>query len=322
MIPSLVLLPALYYKGVPNGPSIEFVFSYNRFLTGQKQKPPEQVAWEVLLQDLGIVSIDEFETHLLTFLQTGLFEPDLFRKVVEGYVKSFDQESKDHRLRSFFDDLYWDTKKSDADLLRELAEIATNASTLPFATVTALSNAAEELGDHALAGRMVDARVEELYRWAETNTMEEDELPYRGSREFHPKILEAQEVIRRRKHPPLPIVEVIKRMIKTSGWGNREIESLKATSVASYIQELERLDGSDLATLLQRHITWLAPDSGYQKQEGFAHALKNFLTACRQIAGRPTSSKLRKVVLQTFERAQLSDLLKPEPDETPVGPHS
>jgi hypothetical protein len=98
-------------------------------------------------------------------------------------------------------------------------------------------------------------------------------------------------------------------MIKNSGWGTREIESLKAASIPLYVETLGELGPGDLGTFLQRHLSWLVPGTGYAGQDGFAQALPCFLEACRQVTGSHAESRLKKIILSSFENAKLTHLL-------------
>jgi len=310
VIPSLVLLPAIYYKGVADGPPMDFVFSYNQY-HGGKDKPPEQAKWDLLLRDLGIVSTDEFEKVLLTYLRTALFQADQFKTVIGGYLSAATGAIKDELVRKFFENYYWNSKKTAEDLLGDLKNIATQFDDLAFATVTALSSAAEDLGDSSLAKQLIDLRIDAFNKWAEGHAIPEPNSLLSEFQPIHPRFGEAVDAVRRKQQPPLPLMEVVARMIKNSGWGDREIDSLSAATVPKYVETLKGLEPKELATFLQRHISWLAPGTAYSNEEGFKVALPCFVEACRQITLPGETSRLAKIIARSFEKSQLGPLLHP-----------
>ncbi|MGF6809565.1 hypothetical protein OKW30_004691 [Paraburkholderia sp. Clong3] len=109
MVPSTALLAAIHYKALADGPSKEFVLSFNSFIAafhrieGQNN---EQTGWESLLGDLGIMVSDEYEVLVARYLDTGLLDREGLDAIVSKYQSETDVQTLHSEFQSLIGD-YW-----------------------------------------------------------------------------------------------------------------------------------------------------------------------------------------------------------------------
>jgi hypothetical protein len=97
-VPSTTLLSAIYYKGIDEGPTMEFVLDFNNNIVAmmaayQKKKRGEQPTeedkrhdrWRLLLDGLGIKSTDEFESIVADCLRSGMVDTTAVTQIVDRY---------------------------------------------------------------------------------------------------------------------------------------------------------------------------------------------------------------------------------------------
>jgi hypothetical protein len=311
IFPSLVLLPAIYFKANPKLPTMEFVLSTEHIYAGNKEKSAEEIEWTALMEFIGPFMSDEFEKYLLSYLRTGLFDEKGFKKVLDGYLANADQEKVTHKIRSFMFDTSWNSRKSDADLLRELEALLPNIESLDMNAVSQLAETAVALGGSALADRMIDLRMKAFNKWAETNEVVDEDYPF-SRPGLHPRLQHAREQALRKQHPLLPLMEVVRRIRNNSGWGRREVEALKASSKEQYIDLLTSLNADELSIFVRGHIAWLGI-AGYEKTEGIKDGVANFLAACKEIVASGKWPRLKQILERAFQEARLFNLIEAAP---------
>lgn len=96
VLPPIVLLSAIYYKGLSNGPTFDYVLDHNvdksataraiRQQHGSGEESEEDVLhgqWDSLLRRLGVFKSGEFEQLVFKMLQTGLLDTQEISNLIE-----------------------------------------------------------------------------------------------------------------------------------------------------------------------------------------------------------------------------------------------
>jgi len=95
VVPSIVLLSAIHYRGLEDGPDFQFVLNTGdsiwEILDEDEIKKPtsqeqQEGRWRLLMQELGIHGCDDFEKLLVEFLESGLFDSAGIQVVINRYV--------------------------------------------------------------------------------------------------------------------------------------------------------------------------------------------------------------------------------------------
>jgi hypothetical protein len=167
-IPSIVLLTAINYKAIEDGPDFAFVLTTNSVadLTERvegKNKPQtaesnRKARWRLLLEELGINSCDDFETTVVQFLESGQFDLNRVRQIIERYEQEDRALDTRNRCEAFLETLHWDHRRSASELLVEATDFLSRVSLLSASSITRLDRALRKLpGGDELGKKLIDA---------------------------------------------------------------------------------------------------------------------------------------------------------------------
>jgi len=325
IIPSSVLLSGIYYKGLEDGPNIDFVLSLDADAAalratakGSKDKPTEEdkarARWKVLLHRLKINSVDEFEKLVVEFLESGLLDESALNVVVTRYCSEVAALAAQRRVQSFFFRCTWHPELSDAQLVEEARALVADAVLLDAFFVTALydrlsampggSTIAKEILDSWLANFHHNLSGKDLGRVDDYNLFH---------RPLHPQIRAEIDAAYARQRARKTLLDVYRDIIVRSGWGSDEEAMMKAATPAEISTLLTSLTGEDLKLFLLKNIDLYINRANYQKH--FGSAMDNFVAACRTICVQNANPRLTALIKGVFSDSKLSDALEPPEPE-------
>lgn len=316
VVPSTVLLTALHYRAIPDGPPMSYVASHNsmehrfaKYMKGKERKP-EEIKWDALLQQLQISYADEYENIVCSYLTSGVIDVEKLDGLIQSYKISTDESESQLRVRKFLDDYFWNPSL-DKNLLIGAASqfLDDKIKFIGSASITDIADAVEELGEPVLANELIDAWIENFEGRAGSIEITEDSFE-RFYQKIHPKILEKFKSLKETKYPPLSLSESVYRIIKKSGWGDRERAAFSQSSIAQYEETILDLKNDNLADFLEQHFSWPRID-GRMEDQAFATAMSNFESACRNICLSEPASRLSEILRREFNRNGMADKLKP-----------
>ena len=228
IVPSTVLLAAIHYKGIEDGPDFSYVLEFgsrknwmDEFKDPTSKKPsPEDahpVRWRTLMTNLGINSSDEFELLVAEFLQSGLYDVSKVSAIIDRYEAEHDVTAMAQAVHTFFRRSFWEHRLTDAQCIEEARPLVAKADLMDAMTATALHDLLIEFpGGLPLAEELIKG-------WVTA---------------FRPKIVATgpiQDFFHRKVHPDIEalfkesaqqvvadtsVVEACKRMFEMSGWGD------------------------------------------------------------------------------------------------------
>jgi hypothetical protein len=312
-VPSTVLMCAIHYRGLEDGPSVDFVLNFNSMLHAmeERQRPPnatdEEVAkekrWAELLESLSINSCDEYEHMVVAFLKSGLRIDAEVKAILDRYVAEKDAFGAEKRSRRFHDLTMWHPLITDAELLAEATAVAQVANMLDGYTVSSLHETISELpGGAPIADAM-------LVDWLRAfNAMERAEFRHDSifDRPLHPEIKAAFVAMELRLHPTPSLVDACLQ-IASDSWGDGERASLRAATPESYEQAIKSLAGENLRKFMRENIDLYARRAEYETD--FGDAMENFAKACRAICNEDESSRLSRLIRLLFVHAKVASVL-------------
>jgi len=129
VVPSIVLLAAIHYKGLEDGPDFQFALGIGTpsdwgDFDEDKNKDPkiekQRAKWRLLMNELGIHGCDEFEALVVEFLELGLFDASKLAPIIDRYVFEKKNIEAREQANQFLFKEFWDHRLSNAQLL-ELA---------------------------------------------------------------------------------------------------------------------------------------------------------------------------------------------------------
>jgi hypothetical protein len=322
IIPSSVLLSGIYYKGVEDGPPIEFVLGLNADVEAMlaemksraKDRPTEEdklkARWKVLLQQLHINSVDEFEELVVEFLRSGLLDDSALRNIVTRYFAEAGELLARQRVDQFFHRCHWHPELSEAALVEEARAFIADIRFLNAFTVTSLyDRLIAMVGGQAAADDIVASWIDNFRRSARVKDWgRADEFNLFGRR-LHPLIKAEFDTIYAGQRAKTTLLDVCREIVEKSGWGKDEEAVMRSSSPADFATMLTSLTGEDLKLFLLKNLDFYANRATYQQQ--FGSAMNNFLTACRTICANNANPRLTALIRNVFADSKLIADLEP-----------
>ena len=312
-IPSTVLMSASSYRAVENAPPFEYIKSYNSFARAfeKKDQPPdpEELGWDSMLDKLGIRFADEFEDVLDSFLRSGLLDELRIEALFSGYKNEAEIEAARQKRRIFFTAVFWDHKKSNSELIAMVRDLLSSVNLLGPDEVTDLISVARDLGDAGLAQQFLDSWSQSLPTRAAYQDVDEGSFDH-PHRPYDPDVDRILKSLKRSQHPSLSVVEVAERVVKNSGWGDREKAALKNSTIDQYENALNELRNDDLRHFVRTHIDWIR-NGAYD--DNFKTGIHNFVAAAKRIYDASPESRLSGILLNAFKSQGLAAKLQPCP---------
>lgn len=326
VLPSMTLLSAIHYKGLDDGPTMDFVLRYDNMLVSfalldrddrEHQESAEMKSYvrsRLLMDRLGIRSTDAFEGLVADYLKTGLFDGSAVGKAIERFANEGRSLAMRDRANTFFEHCWCHPDISEETLLQEVRSIIPDVSDLDVYTLTALHDRAAALqGGAEVANGLVDAWLvwSRDARATSGDELNEDDL--RGHhRPLHPRIAEEFQSILDRQHTGVTILDVCQKVSRENGWGEREKRRMRAATPQDYEAAIRGVTGADFRLLLLQSMSFLKHRGAYA--ESFGDAAQSFLAACRSIVRREPEGRLAQLVRAIFNSEGMGGLL----DEDPV----
>ncbi len=319
VLPSTVLLAAVHYKGIEDGPDFDFVLNVGKPNVEDRGKKVEELdeagklraKWRMQLQELGIYACDEYERLVVDFLRSGLFDVADVGKVIEHYASEADMM----RAKALAHDLHtravWDMKASEGELLGAAEALASQAHLLDMYTVSSLHELISDMpGGLAIADSIVDRWIAS-FRAKTTTISDFDDTFFR--RPLHPRIRAALDEMKEAAQAKTTVFEACEYIVKHSGWGPRQETTMKAATVADFEATIASLGVEDLQLFMCRFIEMCVQRETYVKH--FGSAMDNFTQACRNLAADAGQPRLAALVRLLFKDAKIDAEL-----EGPSGP--
>jgi hypothetical protein len=259
-IPSTVFLTAAHYRAIENAPPFEYVTSFNSFARAfereSTERSPQELEWDALLDKLGIRLADDYEETLQEYLTSGLLDVQRLKTQFTQYLRDAANADASNQRNQFFTTLRWDPYKSNSDLLDMARALLPTVDVMSPGDITDVLVAIEELGDNSLTSRFLDKWIESAVTRPEYQQIEE--RVFEGHfRRLNTKVLATLNQMRDKQHPPLTVVQALERIVKNSGWGERERIALARSTVQDYEKALRQIRGDTLRHFLKEHLGWL-----------------------------------------------------------------
>ena len=323
-VPSTVLMCAIYYRGLEDGPSVDFVLNFNGVIHAmeERQRPPDandeeaakEKRWAELLESLSIRVCDDYEHMVVAFLKSGLRNEAEVKAILDRYVAEKDAFGAEELCRRFYKLNMWHPSLTEAELLVEATAVAQVARALDGYTVSSLHETISELtGGASIANAM-------LADWLRAfNAVERTEFRHdaESDRRLHSEIKAAFIATERRLHPTPPLIDACLQ-IASDRWDSGERAALQEATPESYEQAIKSLSGDDLKKFMKKNIELYVSRAGYETE--FGDAMENFAKACRSICHGNDSPRLSRLLRLLFVHAKVGSVLDVHDWPRPMGP--
>ncbi len=313
VIPSTVLLSALHFKGLVDGPSIQFVLEFNSLpymmLNHNKKKEEETEEtkkykqWSALLNELKINFCDEYEQMVVAHLRSGLINTSGINVIVDRYINEKDVNLAKTHTQEFFDAVFWHPELSEANLLEEAKKLSNEVHLLDCYTVTAIFNIVKDYKEgQDIADQMITIWLDHFN--------EKDPSEFGGKyesnifqQELHPDIEKTFRDLRTRLNPSASLFEVASQIYHHSSWGDKETGAMKNSTPTQYIDTIINLTGEDLKIFLLKNIDMYVNKQTYLTH--FGSGMDNFVEACRTIYNQDSNSRISKIIKLVFRGSNI-----------------
>lgn len=328
VIPSTVLLSAIYYRGIDDGPTMEFVLSagspqsWERYFKQQEKKTEEteeskrEARCKRLLNRMGILNCDEYELLIVDFLESGLFETDAVSKIIDRYANEEQSMIAQALTNKFLHDSIWDHRLTEEQLVEQAKALAPHAVQLD---AYSLSNVCESIAELPGGQTISDAMIAVWIEKFKTQVIEfsDDDFPFRRT-VSHPLIQAEIEAKRVNAQARMSLFEVCEYVAKHSAWGTRHKLAMLSSTTEDFENLIKSLEISDLKIFVHQMMEFLTKKDVYGDE--FGSGADRFAEACRNIVNAPDAGRLGKLIKALFEDAKISELLAP-PSKTEVPVH-
>lgn len=317
VVPSIALFSAIHYRGLEDGPDFQFALNianpnWSRLDRDDNAEPTDdekrEERWRMLMSEMGINECDDFEKVLVELLESGLFEGDQVRAIIDRYVAEEQTMEARQSAHAFIKKAIWDHRASEAVLVAEAALFPDIAGQLDPYLATELHGVLSELGGgQALADRVIYAWVAAFH--AGGGPAPGDDNPFGNP--VHPDIKAAFDAAVARAQAQATVVEACNHIIEHSGWGTMQEVAMKRATAVDFESAIRDMDIEVLPRFMRRMIQMRLQKTTYDAH--FGHATERFVEACRAIANdsSPASARLVRLIKRLFANTALAAELDP-----------
>ena len=328
-IPSTVLMCAIHYQGLDNGPSFDFVMGFNSSnfqleeamrrpgsdFADAPARPAEEKKWGVLLDDLKINNCDDYERMLLDFLTSGLLDARRVDSILDRYVDEKNVMELREKCSRFFELEQWHPMVTDEELLKLGAELAESAGLLDAYAATALHDRLADVPGGAEIGKGIIARWLDSFNAKEPPPHRPDNY---DNKPLHPEIDAAFTEAERRLKPIPSLLDACLRIGDNANWDSVNSQAMRDATAVSYEETIKKTSGPHLRDFLRANVVLYSRREGYAAD--FADALEHFATACRAICQANSIPRLTRAIRRVFREAGLEYVLdRPEQEADAQG---
>ncbi len=336
VVPSIVLLSAIHYKGLEDGPDFQFALSIGSpsdigdlFKNNNKEPTEEEnrrAKWRLLIKELGIHGCDEFEALVVEFLESGLFDDSKLAPIIDRYVVEKQNVEARESASRFLVKLFWDHRLNDSQLLELASELPAIAGLLDPYMASELDMALAkipggvEIGQAIVKGWIADFKAKNLDRIIDDN-------PF--NRPLHMAITAEFDAINTQAQARTTVLDACMYVTENSGWGTMQEVAMRSATASDFESAIRNMDIDKLRRFMRRMI-----DMRLQRQTfdpHFGTATDRFVEACRSIANDNSSSRLAELIKRLFAGTALASELSlsqvqaaplPKADSAAVAPNT
>jgi hypothetical protein len=309
IIPSTTLLASIYYKGIENGPTFDFVLragsprdpeATNADSAEDACEKKHRTQWKSLLHQLGINSSDEYEMLVVDYLETGLLDASAVGVIIDRYVAETELMETHQRVHEFREHALWHHNLTEEALVAEARALAAEASRIDPYTVTWIHDFISEFpGGEDVGDLMLENWLTAFSAKPDRSAPERDFL----SRNLHPRIKAEFEVLANEIQAETTLYDACERIAVHRSWGTRQTLVLRGATVQDFDLAIRTLDIDKFKLFMSQLIEMCGHPSTYA--EHFGTATERFIEACRGICADPSAGRLGKLIRALFEDGKL-----------------
>jgi hypothetical protein len=322
VIPSTVLLAAIHYKGIEDGPDFNFVLTQGTWNIGsmlgakkveeETEESKQKSKWRLFMSKLKISQCDDYELLVVEFLQSGLFDDSQVSKIIDRYVAEADVMNTQHAAHKFFERFVWDHTLTEKQLLVEAREVTSKSQLMDAHMVSFICELISELpGGQVVADEALDRWISAL----KLKNPDGGEFPNFFHDRLHPRIQAEFEVANAMAQAKTSVYDACRHVAEHNGWGSRQEIAFQSATVHDMETLIRSSAIPDMRFFMAKMLDLCIHKESYEKN--FGSAMDNYIRACLNIAQDPQSGRLGKLVKKLFIDSKLESLLESLP-QTPI----
>ncbi|MBU6956701.1 NTPase KAP [Pseudomonas sp. CVAP len=315
VIPSTVLLAAIHYKGIEDGPEFDFILNigngdqwgdWGKKVEDLDEAGKRRTKWRILIHEIGIISCDKYEQIVIEFLRSGLFDGAEVAKIIDLYASEAEAMEARGLAQVLHAHILWNQSMSESELLAEAETLVERAHHLDAPYVTLLHDLISGLsGGSPVADAMIDQWVL-LFQAPQLEGFDYDDF---DQQPIHPRLKEKLNATKAAAHAKTTVFEAFEWVVRNRSWGNTQEATLKSATVQDFESTIKSLDTQKLKFFMHRFLDMYVQRATYEAS--FGKAPDNFIEACRNIHTAPDSGRLGSIIQRVFKNAHLETELIP-----------
>ncbi|HDS1733217.1 P-loop NTPase fold protein [Pseudomonas sp. BP8] len=318
VIPSIVLLSAIYYKGLVNGPTFEYVLNHNaavsamtkavRCQSGDQDESEDdalQGQWDSLLRELKLYNGGEFEQLVVDVLQTGLLDTKKVSDQIERYLADWRVLNARNKVSTFFQNYNWHPSKTEHQITDELHHLLPEVEFIEAPTLSYLIDIAQELTGKTDLGRQLLNAWSAALNKAHPNGLECS--PWELTRPLRPEVEAVLNAVYSRHTNATTLVDACHLIRKSRGWNTAEEHLFKNISPADYEIGIQMASGNDLEAIMYQSMQFVIHKNSYEPH--FGDVADRFVIACRNIVAKEPKSRMTGLIRRFFKSRDKETLL-------------
>ncbi|MEJ1095990.1 MULTISPECIES: hypothetical protein [unclassified Pseudoxanthomonas] len=270
---TLPLAMACFYGSESGTPSFTYLERWNlNYMRTEKKESKQRRAWQKLVSNYGLMSLDDFDHYLLSSVVAGHVE----HPALPLAAKELSATMEANDLEASFSDCWSEFHDGFGGTVEELAtkfEIALASSALHITPLNLNSTVTlfRQFGLDARADALVDLYIEK--RADTPSVFNLDDYPF--GREVNDKILEAKfRDARMKLAAPIPLREALDRLLKENRLDSQSRDALNQGTTEDYVREFRSFQGERLAPLIQAALNVSGRHPELEAAEHIHEALK------------------------------------------------
>ncbi|MBM1185311.1 MULTISPECIES: P-loop NTPase fold protein [Pseudomonas] len=317
VIPSTVLLSAVHFKSLTDGPTFEYVLDYNGTVSAtfrairarqndnnQSEEDAQHGQWDSLLSELKIHSCGEFEKMIVEVLRTGLMDTKAVQEMIERYRLDGRVLSTGKSVSQFFQHYHWHPELTEAQLVDELRSLLPGAEFIEAPTLSYLMDLAEELTGDGKLGQQFLAAWSAALETAYPDGVERSQ--WLSIRPIRPEVQAVLDAAYARQSDTTTLVEACAHIRLTKGWGSAEEHLLRSITPKEYEAEIRKANGRDLEGVFSQSMQFVHHKAAFND---FGDVGDRFVLACKRIVRAEPHSRLTGIIRKFFDQHDQAGLL-------------
>lgn len=296
IIPSTVLLSAIYYKGIEENPTLDQVTAYGKNTNWEDyiEKNTLPTSWEKIMSELGIRYTDRYEDLVVSYLKSGLLDSSEISHELEKYILDDNTLLASHNAHQLIHETLWNQHITEQNIIIEAKKIIPQIKFMNAVTVTRLSTNINEITNgSAVAELFISTWISEIGEQELINYDIDDPLDRDIHIDIQKAIIKAQQASPQKQS----VFDICMDIAAEKTWSPQQAKTLNNTTISQYHDILTSLSSNDLKNFTRQMIK-MHKDKNHKNPN---ITTNSFITACSNIIKTKNPERLSTILSRLFE---------------------